>query len=190
MNHWIGVFTVLVALCGIKSHPHEIRDGSLLLASGGHAAVRIYTRSPYSHVAIIFRERGRYWVYEANPDHGVRRIPLDVLLRTDQGDRVKLWLSQPRRKLSQDQVRRMHAYAKSQLGRPYSIQSLIPGRLAEGVHCSELVSRILSVGGIRVGNHHSSVMPVEIVNALVGRLYSPLTELPISTTSSILQMLR
>ena len=43
----------------------SVPDGTLLFVEGGNELVMDYTDSPYSHVAVIFNEDGKPYVYEA-----------------------------------------------------------------------------------------------------------------------------
>lgn len=185
MTHWIGI------LCLIAASPHpesnDIKDGSLLFVSGGNRAVRLYTQSPYSHVAIIFKDCGRLWVYESDRYLGVRRFPLDQLGPGEAQERI--WIAQPKAEYTREQVNRMLAYLKSQLGREFSLRSFIIGSPAKGIHCAELVTNTLMIGNVCTSENPCVVTPADIARTFVGQRYGSLVEYFTAKTLSACQML-
>ena len=119
-----------------------LQTGSLLFSSGDCLAVRIYTASPYTHVAtVVVTDSGERWVYDTTNGVGVRRLPLADYLAM-QAPAV-IHVHHPTRSLSAEQRRAYVTYLDSQLGRPYAVQHHLTGQRRDGLHCSEYVTDAL-----------------------------------------------
>ena len=124
------------ALLGEHAQP-----GTLLFSKGDCLAVRVFTGSPYTHVAMICPEEGDLVVYDANPGDGVRRQSLDEYLKSIAPG--ELQLLQPRRPLTGDEQTRLQSYLTSKLRTPYSVMHHTTGHRADGVHCAEYLTDAL-----------------------------------------------
>ena len=175
---YIGMFRFLaifaLTLLGAAQSPSEIKEGSLVFVSGGNTFVQLYTGSQYSHVAIIFKDSGRYWVYESNENLGVRKIPLAEVLKGTYPEGVRVWITQPKKAYTPEQIERMHQYVQSQLGRPYSVWSYWYGIEQQGIHCSELVAKTLMYVNITILDNPCLVSPGDIFTSLIGSVYDSL----------------
>ena len=117
-------------------------SGSLIFSQGDCLAVRAYTNSPYTHVAVvIYDESGSPYVYDSMNGVGVRKLSLDDYLETQAPDKVHLF--HPKRSLRTKEVSEFQDHLDEQLGRPYSVKHHITGRRSKGLHCSEYVSEAL-----------------------------------------------
>lgn len=138
----------------LLSYMMLVPDGTLLFVEGGNEIVMSHTDSPYSHVALIFNEDGKPYVYEANRP-ACRRISLDDYvkeverLNAQQGKAMKLWLCHPKN-LAKSDVESMKQYCEEQIGRKYKIKSYISGKPEKTIHCGEMTARALIAGGMDI----------------------------------------
>lgn len=118
------------------------QSGSLIFSEGDCLAVRFYTNSSYTHVAMVICESdGLPYVYDSMNGVGVRKLRLNEYLETQAPDHVHLY--HPKRPLDQTEVLELKSHLESQLGRPYSVKHHITGKRCKGLHCSEYVTDAL-----------------------------------------------
>ncbi len=117
------------------------QSGTLLFSKGDCLAVRVFTGSPYTHVAMICREKGDLVVYDAHPGDGVRRQSLETYLECIAPGQVQSL--QPRRSLTADEQAKLQSYLAGKLGTPYSVLHHTTGRRAAGLHCAEYLTDAL-----------------------------------------------
>lgn len=120
---------------------NDVQTGTLLISKGDCLAIRVFSRSPYTHVAAVVVENGRAWVYDSQNGDGVRRQTLDEYLDAEQPD--VLYVLHPRRKFSSRRSRLFTEHLESQLGRPYDVMHHLTGKRAEGLHCAEYLTDAL-----------------------------------------------
>ena len=119
-----------------------LQTGSLIFSEGDCLAVRVFTASPYTHVATVVRCDGdECWVYDSTSGVGVRRLTLEQYLLTQAPAQIQIHHLQ--RPLTADEARSFEGYLQSQLGRPYAIRHHLTGERCEGVHCAEYVTDAL-----------------------------------------------
>lgn len=119
-----------------------LQTGSLIFSSGDCLAVRIFTASPYTHVAaVVVDEQGRCTVYDSTNGVGVRRQPLADYLATQAP--VEVHVHHPQRPLGAEAEGEFTSFLESQLGRPYAIQHHLTGDRCTGLHCAEYVTDAL-----------------------------------------------
>lgn len=150
----------------------KLQTGSLLFSEGDCLAVRIFTASPYTHVAIAtVSERGPV-VYDSTNGFGVRKLPFAEYLKAQSPDELHLFhLQQP---LTPERAEKLRAYLESQLGRPYGIQHHLTGKRAEGVHCSEYVTDALMSINVIAAQRPSKVSPASLVTGITREhIYRP-----------------
>jgi hypothetical protein len=146
----------------------SVPDGTLLFVEGGNELVMDYTDSPYSHVAVIFNEDGKPYVYEAVRPI-CRKISLEDYIKeieseNDQKNKVmKIWIKRPM-KLSSENVTKMKDYCEEQLGRKYRIKSYLSGKPEKGIHCAEMTTRAMIAGGMDVKDNPCNRSPKDIMN--------------------------
>jgi hypothetical protein len=132
------------------THP-SIRDGDIVFhtsRSSQSLAIQKATRSPYSHMGIVFVRDGRPFVLEAIST--VRETPLEAWVARGTGGRyVVKRLRGADRILTPESVRRLREAAEGMKGRPYDLTFEWSD---ERIYCSELVWKAYERAlGIRVG---------------------------------------
>ncbi len=120
---------------------YSCQTGTLLFSQGDCLAVRVYTNSPYTHVALAIVEDDQIYIYDSMNDVGVRKQKLDEYLSVQSPDKVHLF--QPKRPFTKEETSCLQAYLDSQLGRPYAVAHHLTGKRNEGLHCSEYVTDAL-----------------------------------------------
>ena len=120
------------AVCEITT---ELQTGSLIVSQGDCLAIKIYSASPYTHVAAVVVHDGETLVYDATGGAGVRKQSLREYL-VSQRDHT-LYFFRPCHSLSEERCECFEQHLESQLGRPYAIHHHLPGQRAAGLHCSE-----------------------------------------------------
>lgn len=126
--------------------------GDLVFQSVGSTsqgrAIQLATRSPYSHMGMIFIKDGKYYVLEAVGP--VKYTPLKTWIRQGEGGHYVLRrLKNADRILTQAAVGRLKKAAEKYLGKPYDHDF---GWSDKRIYCSELVWKIYrSALGIEIG---------------------------------------
>jgi hypothetical protein len=126
---------VLLVLCAPATAAPALQDGDLIFhtsRSTQSVAIQRATRSPFSHVGIVFIRDGRPFVFEAIAT--VRFTPLDRWIARGEGGRyVVRRLRQP---LTVAQAQRLRSSAARYAGKPYDLYFEWSD---ERIYCSELV---------------------------------------------------
>lgn len=150
----------------------EIRTGSLIFSEGDCVAVRVFTQSPYTHVAAVAFTDGRPYVYDSLKGHGVRRQPLRKYLNSLTPGVVHV--SHPCEAMSNVRWREFVEALESQLGRPYAIKHHLTGKRARGLHCAEYVTDALITCNVIRARRPSRVSPASLAEGLLKtELYTP-----------------
>ena len=151
----------------------EARTGTLLFSQGDCLAVKVYTRSPYTHVAAVVLEDDRPYVYDSQNSIGVRRMPLEEYLAAERPCRFHVF--QPKVNFSEQRSEEFVEHLNSQIGRPYAIAHHVTGDRADGLHCSEYMTDALIHCRVLRAKQPSRVSPASLVEGLLkGELYEPL----------------
>ena len=143
----------------------EVQTGTLLFSKGDCVAIKVYTKSPYTHVAAVVVPDGTPWVYDSQNGSGVRRLALDEYLRLQRPER--LHVHHPRESFSPEQTECFVAHLDEQLGRPYDVLHHVTGKRADGLHCSEYVTDALMACRILRANRPSRVSPASLREGIV-----------------------
>ncbi len=134
-------FAALLSLWLTTASAQPLRDGDIIFQSSPSSqsrAVELATRSPYSHMGMVFLLHGRAYVYEAA--ERVKFTPLDQwIARGVQGRYVVMRLRDAERLLTPLAQRRLLAVARQYEGRPYDLYFEWSDRR---IYCSELVWKI------------------------------------------------
>ena len=148
------------------------RTGSLLFSRGDCLAVRVYTNSPYTHVATVIAEDQGLCVYDSMNGSGVRKLTLAEFLEIQAPDELHLF--HPVRKLTSGEERELRLYLESQIGRPYAVSHHLTGKRCEGLHCAEYITdALVDIDWLRVENS-ARVSPASLVEGIVQhRVYTP-----------------
>lgn len=142
----------------------DLQTGSLLFSQGDCLAIRVYTASAYTHVALVVIDEGRPVVYDSTNGAGVRRLTLEEYLRAESSNCVRVF--HPLRPLTAGQGSELAAYLQSQVGRPYAIHHHLTGQRTEGLHCAEYATDALMSIGIIRANRPSKVSPASLVTGI------------------------
>lgn len=134
--------------------------GTLIFSTGDCLAVRVYTRSRFTHVAAVVEEEGGPVVYDSTNGVGVRRQDLAAYLKTQSPGEVHML--KPRCRLSQQQCEQFQTALEEQLGRPYSVAHHLTGRRADGMHCAEYVTDALMAANIMSAKNPVRVSPASL----------------------------
>jgi hypothetical protein len=135
----------VVALLLAVALSAQLRDGDVIFHQSRSAqsrAIQLATKSPYSHMGMLFRRDGRWLVYEAVGP--VKSTPLDEwIARGDGGHFVVIRLRTP------VPASRLLAAAEKYRGKPYDFYFEWSDRR---IYCSELVWKVFKdAAGIEVG---------------------------------------
>ena len=136
---WLAVASSCLWLTTASAQP--LRDGDIIFQSSPSSqsrAVELATRSPYSHMGMVFLLHGRAYVYEAA--ERVKFTPLDQwIARGVHGKYVVMRLRDADRLLTPRVQQRLLAVARQYEGRPYDLYFEWSDRR---IYCSELVWKV------------------------------------------------
>ena len=129
--------TLALLMLSLSATP-QLQNGSLLVLEHSNKPVAHVTGSSITHLAILFHEGDRPWVYEATPAKA-RRLTL-VEYRRELGELnrgrnrpTRITVLEPRYPYSEMQIERMWAHAASQIGRRYSVKGYLRGKNSDGI---------------------------------------------------------
>ena len=142
----------------------QVQTGTLLFNRGDCLAIKVYTNSPYTHVAAVVIEDGRPMVYDSMNHVGVRRQTLEKYLASQRPDVIHVF--QPRKAFSKQRTEVFRKALKQELGRPYAIKHHLTGRRADGLHCSEYVTDALQASRLLHANRPQKVSPASLVEGI------------------------
>jgi permuted papain-like amidase YaeF/Yiix C92 family enzyme len=143
---------VLLSLCGCApSAGYTPRDGDIVFQtsrSSQSLAIQLATKSPYSHMGIVYLRDGKPLVFEAVQP--VKLTPLDDWIeRGERGSFVAKRLRDADARLTVETLRKMRAVGEQLAGRDYDPYFEWSD---DRVYCSELVWKVFERGaGIELG---------------------------------------
>ncbi len=142
--------TLLLAGCSPRGE-YEPRDGDIVFQTSRSAqslAIQLATKSPYSHMGIVYVRDGKRFVFEAVQP--VELTPLDDWIERGEGRHVVVKrLRDADARLTVDALRKMRAVGEQLAGRDYDPYFEWSD---ERVYCSELVWKVFERGaGIELG---------------------------------------
>lgn len=150
----------------------QVRTGTLLFSKGDCLAVKIFTRSHYTHVAVVVVDDGKAWVYESANGAGVRKKSLKNYLEAESPDVI--YAVNPKRPLSKKQKRALCKHLEDEIGRPYGIKHHLTGKRAAGVHCAEYATDALMCCRLIHARRPSRVSPASLAQGVINSsLYQP-----------------
>lgn len=141
-----------------------LKTGTLLVSQGDCLAVRVYTQSPFTHVAAIVVRNGRPFVYDSANGAGVRCQTLQNYLRSQSPDELHVF--QPANSMSRAREKKFEKWLDGQLGRPYAVSHHLSGNRVEGIHCAEYVSEALFKCGVIKIKNPAKVSPASLVEGI------------------------
>ncbi len=126
-------------------------NGALIFTEHGSCLVSSYTKSSYSHVAILLYERGVPIVFEAKPGGTLKSTYAKFLAtatsaKSNGGRQAALWLMEPKHPYSKAELDAMLDTANAALGTPYSVIPTLFGSDQNTLQCAQYVSNILEAG--------------------------------------------
>jgi hypothetical protein len=147
---WLGSAAAIVS----ANTASMLGDGTLLFLENCSSVVERTTHGEIAHVALVFREGGQTWIYEATPAK-VRRVVVDAYFaelarlneRRNDGDRIRVLAVRPKVAYAEAETKKMRSYLDQQLGRRYSVKNYVRGKPYDGIHCAELASSTLNQSG-------------------------------------------
>jgi len=142
----------------------SLQTGSLILSKGDCLAVKVFTASPYTHVAVVVIEDGTPLVYDSMNGTGVRRLPLKQYLATQTPGIIHVF--HPRRRLTREQKEQLRAHLESRLGTPYAIRHHLTGERSDGLHCAEYATDALMAARLIHANEPPKVSPASLVEGI------------------------
>jgi len=146
----------------IESLEEQLKPGSLIFHEGCCLAVKVYTQSPYTHVGILLPDNnGTWWVYDSASGDGVRRLTLNSYLQDSAPESVTF--CHPINPLQASQQAKLKKELERLQGRPYGIRHFLTGSEADGLHCSEYVTRCLMTIDVLHANRPSRVSPASLL---------------------------
>lgn len=143
----------------------EVETGSLLVSEGDCLAVKVFTGSPYTHVAGVVIEDGRPFVYDSQNGIGVRKQTLENYLAATRPDELRLL--NPTDPFNEDQANEFRQCLEGQLGRPYSVRHHLTGRRCDGVHCAEYMTDALMAADLIRAERPPRVSPASLRSGLL-----------------------
>jgi len=156
----------------------RMQTGTLLFSKGDCLAVKVFTASPYTHVATVVMINGQPIVYDSMNGVGVRKQPLKEYLEYMAPDVI--YVMQPSEPMVGVSRQCYIRHLESQLGQPYAIMHHLTGQRAKGQHCSEYITDALSACQWIEVKRPPRVSPASLRTGLVdGEVYSPTQTLQI-----------
>jgi len=135
----------------------DVQTGTLLFSHGDCLAVKVFSRSEYTHVATVVVEDDRPMVYESTNGVGVRKLSLEKYIAVSAPDELHVY--QPNFEFKEKLRTPFVAHLKNELGRPYSVKHHLTGKRCEGVHCAEYVTDALMASDIMRARNPPKVSP-------------------------------
>ncbi|QDV50249.1 YiiX/YebB-like N1pC/P60 family cysteine hydrolase [Gimesia fumaroli] len=143
----------------------RVQTGTLLFSKGDCLAVRVFTQSAYTHVAMIVMRNGEPLVYDSMNGTGVRCLTLKNYLNTQRPATIHVF--QPKAAFDQRMTAQYERFLDHKLGTPYSIKHHLTGNRAKGVHCAEYAIDALSACNLMKANAPAKVSPASLVTGIV-----------------------
>lgn len=141
---------LLLALGAAPRLESRLRDGDIIFhesRSSQSRAVQLATRSRYSHMGIVYRDGGRWFVYEAVQP--VKLTPLDNWIARGKNGHYVVKRLRDSSLLTPAVLRRMRAAGERHRGKSYDLYFEWSDAR---IYCSELVWKIYREGaGIEIG---------------------------------------
>lgn len=134
-----------------------VQTGSLIFSSGDCLAVKIFSRSSYTHVGGVVVKDGQITVYDSMNGVGVRKTAFAEYLRLQTPSHV--YIVNPTTPFSAEQALAFSTHLESQMGRKYAVRHHLIGQRADGLHCSEFMTDALMAAEIIAPKNPPAVSP-------------------------------
>lgn len=142
----ILLITLLIS-CGGPNY----KDGDIIFQrsqTSQSLAITLATRSQFTHVGIIYKKDGQFYVFEAGPV--VQYRPIDEWIESGKDGKYAVKRLKAEIKITDESMVKMIEVGESFMSRPYDI---FFGWSDEKMYCSELVYKVFKRGaGIKIGS--------------------------------------
>ena len=147
----VTVLLLLLSACANAPRLEErLRDGDIIFhesRSSQSRAIQLATKSRYSHMGILYRDDGRWYVYEAVQP--VKLTPLEDWIARGRNGHFVVKRVRDARVLTPEVLQRMRKVGEEYRGKDYDLYFEWSDRR---IYCSELVWKIYRRGaGIEIG---------------------------------------
>lgn len=181
---WNLVVTCALVCCGsgvdentppppdavVSQLSENLQTGSLIFSRGDCLAVKIFSRSHYTHVGGVVMVNGEAIVYDSMNGTGVRKTPFVEYLRQQTNSGVLI--AYPEQPLSAAEATAFHQYLESQMGRAYAVKHHLTGQRADGIHCAEYMTDALMAADLINARQPARVSPGSLLQGVtVAQLY-------------------
>jgi len=150
MRWIVAGLTLLFAFAASPQLESRLRDGDIIFhesRSSQSRAIQLATKSRYSHMGILYRERGRWLVYEAVQP--VKSTPLDEWIRRGKDGQFVVKRLRDTRPLTPAALTGLRAAGERYRGRNYDLYFEWSD---DRIYCSELVWKMYkNVIGLEIG---------------------------------------
>lgn len=151
MRKIIVVIVFCLGLLGCQYDFEKLRDGDIIFqtsTSSQSQAIQAATHSRYSHMGIIYKQAGKYYVFEAIQPVKLTSLD-DWIERGKDGHYVVKRLKNADRILTRDVLKKMKSEGAKYLGKNYDLYFEWSD---ERIYCSELVWKIYyNTLGLEIG---------------------------------------
>lgn len=142
----------------------SLQTGSLLLSQGDCLAVKVFSRSSYTHVGGVVVKDGNVTVYDSMNGPGVRKTSLDEYLRLQTPSQIHV--VHPQQPFTSERATAYETHLDSQLGRKYAIKHHLTGQRCDGLHCAEYMTDALMSAQLIRAEHPARVSPGSLLEGL------------------------
>lgn len=182
---WTVVVTCALACCGsgvdentppppeaiVSQLSENLQTGSLIFSRGDCLAVKIFSRSHYTHVGGVVMVNGEPIVYDSMNDSGVRKTPFVEYLRQQTNSGVLI--AHPRQPLTPTEAAAFHQHLESQIGRKYAVKHHLTGQRSDGIHCAEYMTDALMAADVIAARQPARVSPGSLLDGITfAKLYT------------------
>ena len=182
---WNLVLACTLACCGsgvddntppppdavVSQLSENLQTGSLVFSRGDCLAVKIFSRSQYTHVGGVVMVNDEPIVYDSMNGSGVRKTPFVEYLRQQTNSGVQI--VHPYQPLTTSESVAFHQHLESQIGRQYAVRHHLTGQRADGVHCAEYMTDALMAANIIAAKQPARVSPGSLLQGVTAaKLYT------------------
>ncbi|HEX9984157.1 MAG TPA: YiiX family permuted papain-like enzyme [Thermoanaerobaculia bacterium] len=150
MKKLLAIVLFFVACGNAPRMETALRDGDIIFhesRSSQSRAIQLATKSPYSHMGMLYRQDGKWFVYEAVQP--VKMTPLHDWIARGRGGHYVVKRLRDGSVLTPAVLARMKKVGLAFRGRPYDLYF---GWSNQRIYCSELVWKIYKEGaGVEIG---------------------------------------
>jgi hypothetical protein len=150
MKTFLAALLLASTVAAAPSVESRLRDGDIIFhesRSSQSRAIQLATKSRYSHMGIVYRQNGRWYVYEAVQP--VKLTPLNDWIARGKNGHFVVKRLRDTRALTPAALKRMRTVGDRYRGRSYDLYFEWDD---DRIYCSELVWKIYKQGaGVEIG---------------------------------------